>query len=99
MSTKKLYQPSNGTEGMIFYDNWCVSCVREKEFNENSADGKGCDTLAMTMVFDVGDKEYPKAWTFDDEGDPVCTEYHDEDLENPLITMKKKEENGQLRLF
>jgi len=31
--------------------------------------------IVGAMVFDVDDPSYPKEWTHDDEGAPVCTAF------------------------
>lgn len=90
------YRPSNGTEGMVFYRQFCDKC--EKDRNEN------CEIHTRALIFGVEDKLYPKQWIEDAEG-PKCTSF------TPLLSAlerkqlkaaadrKKKEDSGQRRLF
>lgn len=73
---KEKYQPSNGSEGIGFISMFCDHCRRE---NPGETKTRKCSILTKTMVYSVTDKEYPKQWTYDDEGNPTCTayEYHD----------------------
>ena len=64
-----LYRPSNGTEGMAFQETWCDRCRRD-------ATGR-CPILGATMLFDIDDPEYPREWTFADDGAPICTAFVD----------------------
>jgi len=50
------YRPSNGTEGMGFFERWCDRCRKEPD----------CPIIADTMIYDVDDSEYPKEWVADD---------------------------------
>ena len=66
------YQPSSGTEGMFFTDQYCMNCLH----CDPDPDGeKQCDILCRTMVFDTNDEEYPKEWTYKENGQPFCTSY------------------------
>lgn len=58
----KPYTPSNGTEGMMFHDLWCASCVK----------ASSCMIELRAMN---GDQ--PKQWRFDDDGVPECTSFSD----------------------
>ena len=64
------YQPSNGTEGMIFMDKFCGQCIHEHIPTE-----KYCKIVALTMGLDKKDKDYPNEWTYDEEGKPTCTKW------------------------
>lgn len=61
-----LYRPSNGTEGELFYEEFCAKCVRDQ--NED------CPIYTATMVFGVDDPQYPKEW-IEDEAGPRCTAF------------------------
>lgn len=61
------FQPSNGTEGMIFIGEFCDTCYHDR--------CKECMIAGMTMVFNPGDTEYPKEWVYSNEGWPICTKY------------------------
>ena len=52
------YFPSNGTEGMIFWDRNCFRCYKEKQ----------CSILTNSLI----GKE-PKQWVYNEEGIPICT--------------------------
>ena len=64
------FQPSNGTEGMIFMDAFCENCIHDNVQKE-----KYCEIIMLTMCFSPKDKEYPKEWIFNEEGWPVCTKW------------------------
>ena len=69
------YRPSNGTEGIGFYENWCSRCRHDGPDDEDG----GCQILCRTLTFNVTDSEYPEEWTYDDEGSPTCTAFEEED--------------------
>jgi len=56
----KTYRPSNGTEGMMFQEAFCMKCKHDN-FDEYTMAG-GCEILANTMFFDRDDESYPKEW-------------------------------------
>lgn len=66
-SGNKHYRPSNGEEGMLFMALWCEQCSQDE--NED------CPILAATFYCNANDKEYPREWTFDDDGQPCCTAF------------------------
>lgn len=68
------YQPSNGTEGMIFMENHCFQCIHEKFSHTQCHEDKKCDIMSRTMLHDPGDDEYPEEWIYLD-GKPTCTKY------------------------
>ena len=59
------YQPSNGTEGMIFYDAFCRNCSKDGE----------CEIMHLTMCWSPEDDEYPAEWVWTEEGQPTCTAF------------------------
>ena len=64
----KPFMPSNGTEGMIFYEAFCDNCI----FNHPDPDNeKQCDDVLMISM--IG--EQPKEWIFNSEGYPTCTKW------------------------
>lgn len=67
----KPYRPSNGTEGMIFEDNFCNRCRKQR---------KPCHIWGNALAFETGDKHYPKQLTYDDEGHPTCTAFDDKSV-------------------
>jgi hypothetical protein len=64
------YKPSNGTEGMIFTDEYCMNCIH---CDPNPEGEKQCDILLRTMCYDLNDKEYPEEWTYNEKEEPICT--------------------------
>jgi hypothetical protein len=63
------YRPSNGTEGMMFMDDFCNCCEMD-----NGRD-ICCRIMMLTMVYDLNDPEYPPEWQYDENGEPVCTAF------------------------
>ena len=71
MTDTRPYRPSNSTEGEIFREDWCARCHRE-------ADGRQCKILSATLIYDIGERGYPKEWVWDAEGwpgNPRCTAF------------------------
>lgn len=62
------WQPSNGTEGMMFISRMCTNC------NRNQGDDY-CDIQTLTMLFSPEDEEYPSEWCIDKNGQPTCTAF------------------------
>ena len=71
---ERRYRPSNGTEGMGFYECWCFRCRHDRRDDEDG----GCDILRRTFVYDVSDPEYPDEWLCDDKGNSRCTAFEEE---------------------
>lgn len=76
----RSYQPSNGTEGMIFMEAWCCKCERDKHMCEGKpldecSDAETCQIIANTMAYKPGDPEYPKEWIIGEDGQPCCTAF------------------------
>jgi hypothetical protein len=72
------YQPSNGTEGEYFFDDWCRKCERDKDMNGTKDDcgpDDWCPIIAASMAYKVGDAKYPPEWRYDAEGYPECTAF------------------------
>lgn len=72
------YLPSNGTEGMIFIDNWCRGCARDKAMRdgepiEECDDNALCPIIAQSMA-EGGAKE----WVYGTDGQPRCTDFVEE---------------------
>ena len=70
MSIIAKYRPSNGTEGEIFMQEFCDSCIYGDPGNE-----KYCEIIKKTMMFDVDDREYPIEWRYGEDGQPICTKF------------------------
>lgn len=79
----KSYRPSNGTEGMIFDEQWCAHCTRDAAFREDMDANDGCPILAATFALDINHPDYPPEWVVDDKGYPKCTAFT-EDPSQPV---------------
>lgn len=66
------YQPSNGREGMWFTDKFCWQCIH---CDPDPLGEKQCDILQRTLIFSIGDADYPKEWIYDEANNPVCTDW------------------------
>lgn len=74
----KPYQPSNGTEGGMFAEKYCMNCLH----CDPDPDGeKQCQILCASMCFSVGEKGYPEEWVYIDDK-PTCTKYQKWDWGN-----------------
>lgn len=73
MKEVKLYQPSNGTEGDYFMDEFCFNCVHDNYTDENPRGA--CPILMMTMAFNTKDDGYPNQWRYVD-GKPKCLAFN-----------------------
>jgi hypothetical protein len=69
MATKP-YRPSNGFEGDIFIEQFCVHCEHDREHRENSDASSGCQILCRSFAFNIGDADYPKEWVRDEGTSP-----------------------------
>lgn len=61
------YQPSNGTEGMIFAEAFCDRCARDAN--------QDCPIRADSYCYSVSDPEYPIELQYGDDGRPTCTAF------------------------
>jgi hypothetical protein len=74
------YRPSNGTEGEVFFGQWCCRCQKDKSMREGCNvdecdDNERCDIIADTMQFNINDDEYPSEWMYGEDGQPCCTAF------------------------
>lgn len=69
----RKYRPANGTEGMAFMERWCDVCKRDEAFR--NGEGDSCPIVANTLVYDVGDSQYPTEWRYGEDGRPQCTAF------------------------
>lgn len=74
----KPYQPSNGTDGMCFTDAYCDRCESDALYRETDHGPDGCQILAASMLYTIGEPEYPKEWKYGDDGYPTCTAFEAE---------------------
>ncbi len=81
------YRPSNGSEGMWFMEKFCENCIHDNPDLEKES--PRCEIIALTMCLDAEDDRYPEEWTYDADGNPVCTNFkkwdwgNDGDPEDP----------------
>jgi len=78
----RKYQPSNGTEGMIFTEQYCEQCLHEKWMHTQNDDDLKCEILSDSMVYDINDKEYPSEWQYNEKDEPICTKWQKWDWGN-----------------
>lgn len=99
----RLYQPSNGTEGEGFIDEFCMHCVH---CNPDPEGKKQCNILMRSLAFSIGDPEYPTEWIYNDKDQPTCTAHKPwdwnkqgdpDDPKNPNYV--QPEDPAQLKLF
>lgn len=69
------WRPSNGTEGEIFSERWCAGCRRDAAFRAD--EGDSCPIICNAMAFDTGHPDYPAAWQYGPDGQPICAEFDD----------------------
>jgi hypothetical protein len=74
----KLYQPSSGTEGADFMEDFCFQCIK---CPIDPGAGHQCGIMLRTMLHDTKDKEYPKQWRYVDDK-PVCTSFKSREESN-----------------
>lgn len=74
----RLYQPSNGTEGMIFTDRYCMNCIN---CDPDPTGDKQCTILMRTLCYYTTDKEYPTEWRYVNDT-PTCTNWQKWDWGN-----------------
>lgn len=77
----KKYQPSNGTEGDFFMQDFCYRC---KHYDPDAClgsgdctkiDDTGMSILCKTVWMDVKEEGYPEEWQYGEDGLPRCTAF------------------------
>jgi hypothetical protein len=73
----KPYCPSSGTEGSEFEDAWCGTCNRYRivDVANDIVDCQKGHLIAAYATADVNDPGFPKAWVYDAEGRPSCSDW------------------------
>jgi hypothetical protein len=69
----KKYRPSNGSEGILFEENFCDKCKNET-WNPETNKGKQCEILGCMMLFNINEPEYPSELVYKDDK-PTCTAF------------------------
>lgn len=104
----KKYQPSNGTEGMIFTENFCEQCLHERwcHFPDEDKDEDKCEIWNNTMIYNINDKEYPEEWIYDSDDNPTCTKWQkwdwgndNDDRKEPPKPPYEPQDPSQLMMF
>lgn len=71
------WRPSNGTEGAMFEERWCVRCKHDAEWWERMENP--CEIHNAALAFQIGDPRYPKEWVCDDDGsNPRCLAFEED---------------------
>lgn len=73
--TTQPYRPSNSTEGAIFEAKFCDKCAEMECWRKHGRDS--CEIASRSMIYSIGDKEYPSEWIRDAQG-PRCTAFRPE---------------------
>lgn len=73
----RLYRPSNGTEGIGFYEDWCFKCAKDAHMNSGKdwdlcQPNEICSIIGDTLAYGIDDPKYPKEWIRDQRGRPRC---------------------------
>ncbi len=69
------YAPECEAEARLFNMGFCCRCKRQQD-EDNT-----CYIQVRTCLFKPGEEGYPQALTFDVEGQPVCTEFINDEAE------------------
>lgn len=70
----KRYEPSNGTEGEIFMDEWCRTCQRDRSMREG-LDIEDCDETELCRIIAASFQGEATEWVYGNDGQPMCTAY------------------------
>ena len=70
----RLYRPSNGTEGMMFADEFCDQCMHQNP-NPEAENPKNCNICMRSFLYGINDPEYPIEWRYDALDHPTCTAF------------------------
>lgn len=70
----KQWEPSNGTEGEIFWAEWCSRCARDKVMNGtvwevDAGDDDYCPILSASFRGEA------TQWVYGADGQPTCTQF------------------------
>jgi len=70
------YTPSNGTEGEVFWANWCCQCSKDKAMREG-APLEDCDDNERCDILGASFRGEAKEWVYGPDGQPMCTAFHE----------------------
>lgn len=71
----EAYRPSNGTEGAMFEEIWCLRCKKDQDWQEHEKDS--CPILLRALKCWSDDPDYPKEWAYQEDGAPCCTAFEE----------------------
>lgn len=68
------YIPGNGTEGEIFFENWCRHCQRDRSMRDGEPldecdDNELCGIIARSFRGEVDE------WVYGPDDEPMCTAF------------------------
>ena len=87
------YQPSNGSEGCSFTEEFCDQC-------EFGVDNQPCGILFRSMAFDIEDNQYPSEWVYETTtGKAECTVFRRHDPRPKERGRRDYLDKRQLNLF
>lgn len=66
--------PSNGTEGLIFFSDWCQRCQRDKAMREG-ADLDECDDNELCEIIAASYRGVAVEWREMPDGQTICTAF------------------------
>lgn len=64
------YRPSNGTEGVMFEENFCQQCIHEKFMHSQKHGDKQCAIFNEAYL-----EDWVREWVYDENGKPTCTSF------------------------
>lgn len=72
------YRPSNGTEGDMFAERWCLDCKRSAAHRTDPDNADPCPIEMAAFWYDIYDPKYPAEWQYGPDGQPRCTAHEPE---------------------
>ena len=77
------YLPSNGSDGVCFFDSWCRRCARDKAMRDG-ADFDECDDNELCDIIAAAFRGPVPEWVEDESG-PRCTAFVPADHPIPFV--------------
>lgn len=70
------YEPSNGTEGAVFQQEFCARCERDKDMNGTChAEGREAGDDDWCPILGASFRGEAKEWVYGADGHPTCTAF------------------------
>jgi hypothetical protein len=96
------YEPSNGTEGEWFMEQFCYRCKHELFIHTANHAHHKCDILNRALTHTHKEPDYPKEWVYEGTK-PICTAHVAHKWFNEQGELQEYEEPfedpNQLKLF